>query len=262
MCNFVIALRVPTREIGGMAKRPRPNTTLTPIDLSELEPPGLAPSTAGLQQRKSSDTRITILNAAIECLADVGYARTTTQLIANTAEVSRGAMLHHYATKQALIESVMDYAFYRHMDQFSREMRALTDRQRTRDNSGVMIDWELYQSKIHKAYLELTVAARTDDDLRAVFIPKARRHDRIWRDELIRVFPEYSADPELLQFSHRLLHSILSGMFLNQEVWDDPAMEQKLLRLLATMLIKLRAEEITVDGDQPTKASRPAVRQL
>jgi AcrR family transcriptional regulator len=258
----VIALPVPTREIGVMAKRTRSNTTLTPIDLSELEPPGLAPSTAGLQQRKSSDTRITILNAAIECLADVGYARTTTQLIAKTAKVSRGAMLHHYATKQALIESVMDYAFYRHMDQFSREMRALTEGQRTRDNSGVMIDWELYQSKIHKAYLELMVAARTDDDLRTVFIPKAQRHDRIWRDELTRVFPEYSADSDLLKFSHRLLHSILSGMFLNQEVWDDPAMEQKLLRLLATVLIKLRAEEITIADAPLAKSSKPAVRRL
>jgi AcrR family transcriptional regulator len=249
-----------------MASRNRSTKTLSPIDLSELEPPGLAPPTAGLQQRKSSDTRIAILNAAIECLADVGYARTTTQLIAKTAHVSRGAMLHHYATKQELIESVMDYAFYCHMDQFSREMRGLTERQRTGENRGVEIDWDLYQSKVHKAYLELIVAARTDDELRALFIPKARRHDRIWLEELVAVFPEYSDDLDLLRSSHRLLQAILSGMFLNRQVWDDTAMEQRLLRFLAEMLVKLRAGDLAFQDPPTGKAKRsrakPPIRSL
>jgi AcrR family transcriptional regulator len=240
--------------------------TLTPIDLSELEPVGLAPPTAGLQKRKSSDTRIAILDAAIECLANVGYARTTTQLIAKTARVSRGAMLHHYATKQELIESVIDYAFYCHMGEFSQAMRSLTERERTRENNGVAIDWELYQSRVHQAYLELTVAARTDEELRALFLPKAQRHDRIWREELVAVFPEWANDLDLLKSSHRLLQAILSGMFLNRQVWADTGMEQTLLRFLADTLIKLREGEVSFREapEAPKKRSRakPSVRQL
>ena len=62
--------------------------------LAQFEPEGLGPEGPGWQQRKSAQTRIGILEAAIDCLAAHGYARTTTQLIAETAEISRGASAH------------------------------------------------------------------------------------------------------------------------------------------------------------------------
>ena len=64
--------------------------------LAELEPEGLAADGNGWQQRKSAQTRVAILEAAIDCLAKHGYARTTTQLIAQVAEISRGAMLEDF----------------------------------------------------------------------------------------------------------------------------------------------------------------------
>jgi AcrR family transcriptional regulator len=212
--------------------------------LAELEPAGMAAPDAGLQQRKSAETRVTILDAAIDCLARVGYARTTTQLIAKVAKVSRGAMLHHYSTKQELIESVTDYAFYRHLEQFMAAVRELPEIERTRDNIGILIDWRLYLSREYSAYLELTVAARTDDELRATFVPKARRHDEVWREELLHVFPEWAADPERLSRSRRLVQAVMSGMVLNREVWDDQIMERSLLAFLATTLVKVREGEL------------------
>ncbi|NLR73197.1 TetR/AcrR family transcriptional regulator [Novosphingobium sp. ERN07] len=204
----------------------------------------MAPPDAGPQQRKSAETRVTILKAAIDCLARVGYARTTTQLIAKVAKMSRGAMLHHYSTKQELIESVTDYAFLRHLEQFIAAVRELPEVERTRDNIGILIDWRLYQSAEYSAYLELTVAARTDAELRAMFVLKAQRHDRVWREELERVFPEWAGDPERLSRSRRLVQTVMSGMVLNREIWDDPAMERALLAFLAATLLKIRDGEL------------------
>ena len=167
----------------------------------------MVPPDAGLQQRKSAETRLAILDAAIKCLAGSGYARTTTQLIAKVAKVSRGAMLHHYATKQALIEAVTDYAFYRHMERFTTAIAALSEQARTEENSGIRIDWQIYQSQEYSAYLELMVAARTDEGLRAMFIPKARRHDRVWREQLVRVFPEWAEDLDRLERVRRLVQA-------------------------------------------------------
>jgi AcrR family transcriptional regulator len=217
-------------------------------DFSELEPAGMVPATAGLQQRKSSETRVAILDAAVDCLARYGYARTTTQLIAKVANVSRGAMLHHYATKQELIESVIDYAFFRHMENFSASVKSLTDEERTRDNAGVMSDWSVYLSREYKAYLELNVAARTDEDLRATFIPKAQRHDRVWRDELLRTFPEWSSNMELLNRSRRFVQAVMSGMVLNRDIWDDPSMEMTLLTFLSSILLKVRDGDMAFPG--------------
>lgn len=208
--------------------------------LAELEPAGMASADAGLQQRKSAETRISILNAAVDCLEQVGYARTSLEKIAKMARVSRGAMLHHYATKADLIASVTDYAFYRHMEAFTAAIRGLSERERMRDNSGILVDWSLYLTREYSAYLELTVAARTDPELRAMFVEKARRHDRIWREELVRVFPEWSNDPSLLTRSRRLVQAMMSGMVLNRDVWNDAEVEQSLLSFLSSVLVELR----------------------
>jgi AcrR family transcriptional regulator len=221
------------------------------VDLSELEPVGMVRADAGLQQRKSADTRVTILEAAIDCLADLGYARTTNRLIAKQAKVSRGAMLHHYATRQDLIESVIDYAFYCHMEEFGRAIRGLSDQERKSDNSGIALDWDLFLSRPHKAYLELTMAARTDEELRAIFVPKAQRHDRIWCDQLLAVFPEWSNDLELLNRSRRVVTAMMSGMILNRDIWNDAGMEQTLLQFLADILIKLREGDLTFAAPPP-----------
>lgn len=81
--------------------------------LAHFEPEGVAPEGPGWQQRKSAQTRVGILEAAIDRLAKHGYARTTTQMIAETAGVSRGAMLHHYPTKSELIKSIIRLAVAR-----------------------------------------------------------------------------------------------------------------------------------------------------
>lgn len=231
------------------------------LGLAELEPTGFVPATAGLQQRKSSETRIAILDAAVECLAEHGYARTTTQLIAKVANVSRGAMLHHYATKQELIESVIEYAFYRHVEQFIAAMKVVTERQRTEDNAGIRADWQTYQSREFMAYLELNVAARTDAELRDMYLPRARKHDRVWRDELLRVFPEWTQDLKLLNRSRRLVQALMTGMVINRAVWDDASIEETLLKFLADILIKIRKHEIDFPQAR-AKARAPGKRRV
>src|SRR2546422_625418 len=104
--------------------------------LSELEPEGLDPGGQGWQQRKRIQTRIAILEAAIDCLERHGYARTTTQMIAQTADISRGAMLHHYSTKQELIAAVIDYTFYKRMEQFIARISDLSEEARVREQAG------------------------------------------------------------------------------------------------------------------------------
>ena len=53
----------------------------------------------GWQAKKSAMTREAILEAAIHCIIDHGYAQTTTSLIADHANVSRGAMTHHFPSR-------------------------------------------------------------------------------------------------------------------------------------------------------------------
>jgi AcrR family transcriptional regulator len=190
------------------------------LSLAKLEPEGLAAEGPGWQQRKSALTRITILEAAIDCLEKYGYARTTTQLIAQTAGISRGAMLHHYATKQELIASVIDYTVYKRMESFMQRIRDLTDEQRVQEQAGIELYWQSVLTREFSAYLELMVAARTDEELREIFLPKARHYDLVERETILRVFPEWGGNPNY-PLAMDYVIAAMGGLLLNRDIWDD-----------------------------------------
>ncbi len=188
--------------------------------LAELEPAGILDETAGKQQHKSSQTRVALLEAAIQCLAEIGYARATTELIAKQAQLSRGAMLHHYATKRELIESVIDYICYKRMREFVDSIRRLTDEQRIEQQAGLEIYWQGFLSLDYQAFLELQIAARTDEELRACFEPRARRFDRLRREASRMMFPEYEGDWSKLDIAVDFCQATMQGLLLNHEILE------------------------------------------
>lgn len=59
---------------------------------------------------RSAATRKLILEATIQCLDTWGYGAVTNIKVADAAHVSRGAMMHHFQTRQALIIATVEYA--------------------------------------------------------------------------------------------------------------------------------------------------------
>lgn len=117
------------------------------------------------QEERSAGTRLRILTAAIECLRRLGYVATTTVRVAEQAEVSRGAMLHHFPTKRdlmfAVTEHIMDlnHAFFveeggRIADGWERYAR-LPD-----------LRWKLALQPHGIALMEIMVGARSDPSVR------------------------------------------------------------------------------------------------
>ena len=64
---------------------------------------------SGSEFEKSRVTRRTILEAAIECLATIGYVATSTTTVAKFAGLARTAMLYHFKNRLTLIEAVIHY---------------------------------------------------------------------------------------------------------------------------------------------------------
>jgi AcrR family transcriptional regulator len=56
----------------------------------------------------SEATRSALLEAATELFATRGYLKTSLEDVAAAAHVTRGAVYHHFASKQALFEAVLD----------------------------------------------------------------------------------------------------------------------------------------------------------
>ena len=60
---------------------------------------------------RSAATRKQTLEATVQCLDASGYGAVTNIRVADLAGVSRGAMMHHFPTRQALIIATVEYAY-------------------------------------------------------------------------------------------------------------------------------------------------------
>jgi len=222
--------------------------------LAELAPEGLGTDGASWQQRKSVQTRIAVLEAAVDCLEHHGYAGATTQLIADTAAISRGAMLHHYATKQELIAAVIDYTFYKRMESFLARIKGLTETERVRDHAGIELYWQSLLTREYAAYLQLAMASRTDPELRAIFLPKARRYDRVEREAVLQVFPEWRKDVDRYELAMDYCIASMEGLLLNRDVWNDRARRVRLRAFISNTLLNLRDQDAQLSPAQSRSA--------
>ncbi|MCR9095005.1 MAG: TetR/AcrR family transcriptional regulator [bacterium] len=62
------------------------------------------------QADRSAATRARVLDAAQALFAEQGYEATSTDAILEASGISRGALYHHFATKQAVFEAVFQRA--------------------------------------------------------------------------------------------------------------------------------------------------------
>ncbi|MFO1081146.1 MAG: TetR/AcrR family transcriptional regulator [Reyranellaceae bacterium] len=68
------------------------------------------------QAERTRETRGRILDAAVEVLRRKGYAQFRTADVADAAGVSRGAQLHHFATKEKLVYATLEHVFQNVLD--------------------------------------------------------------------------------------------------------------------------------------------------
>jgi AcrR family transcriptional regulator len=61
------------------------------------------------QQERSRATRARLLSAAVECLAERGWAGSTVSVVAERAGVSRGAAQHHFPTREDLFTAALEH---------------------------------------------------------------------------------------------------------------------------------------------------------
>ena len=63
------------------------------------------------QVERSSEMKRRLLDAAFEVLKEQGFAAFAAAEVAKRAGVSRGAMVHHFPSKTALVEAAMEHVF-------------------------------------------------------------------------------------------------------------------------------------------------------
>jgi AcrR family transcriptional regulator len=139
------------------------------------------------REQQKQATRARILSAAMGCLMDLGVARTTTLEVQRRAEVSRGALLHHFPTHADLMCAVIETIVARNEQAVSKRLR--------RKSSGndpvaraIHILADSMKEPSFLAEIELWVVARTDSELRAALVAAERKALRDRKRVLDEIF--------------------------------------------------------------------------
>ena len=61
------------------------------------------------QEDRTRAMRTRLMEATIDSLVELGWSGTTTTVVSQRAGVSRGAQLHHFPTKQALVVGAVEH---------------------------------------------------------------------------------------------------------------------------------------------------------
>jgi AcrR family transcriptional regulator len=117
--------------------------------------------------------------ATVACLVEYGWSGTTTTVVAERAGVSRGAQLHHYPTKAALVMAAVAHLAERRATEIRAEAASLRGESPAERVGGVVdLLAAAFTGPLFVAALELWVAARTDTELRAALVPLEARLGR------------------------------------------------------------------------------------
>jgi len=125
------------------------------------------------QQQRSEATRGALLDAAIESLVELGFAKTTTLEVQKRAGVSRGALLYHFPSKAELLAATVAHLAELRGRQL-KELAVGLPRGAERVDAVLDLLWESFSGPLFQIATELRFAARTDADLRPVLVEVER----------------------------------------------------------------------------------------
>lgn len=181
------------------------------------------------QAERRATTRAKLLDAAVECLIERGYAGTTLGEVAARAGLTNGAMWRHFPTKAALMADAALLCEER-----------LTARTGIGDHGkrlpGRLADavadlWALANDPGLQALIELIRAGRTDPELHAALQATDQRAASLFYDNLAeRLGPDAASQPDFRR-NAKVLGLALYGTALTDDLRSPMAQR----RLLADM---------------------------
>ena len=192
------------------------------------------------QAERRARARAALLDAALACLVEDGYANLTTRRIAERAGVSQGTQQHYFKTKTEFVVEAMRYA----TQQIAADVLKRVDLGSLGDpgRQEQLLDeiWAVHKSAAFKASLELWIAARSDEDLRRNMRALEREISATISAAAREVLPEEERTPELLELVDVCLATV-RGYAMLAPVVPQASLERRWALAKAHLLAILQA---------------------
>jgi AcrR family transcriptional regulator len=185
------------------------------------------------QQDRSRATRARLLEAAITCLAELGWTASTVAVVAERAGVSRGAAQHHFPTRESLFTAALEHVSSARADDLRNELAYLPGSADTA--TVIQLVFGLFSGPLFRAALALWVAAAAEPQLRDQIVPLEARIGR----EIHRIVVELLGADEAVPGVRETVQATLDlarGLGLANLLTDDSARRARIARQWARIL--------------------------
>jgi AcrR family transcriptional regulator len=184
-------------------------------------------STRVPQEERTRVMRARLLEATVDCLVERGFAGTSTTLVSERAGVSRGAQLHHFPTKNALVVAAVEHLTEKRAAELAAAAASLPDGDR-RTRAVMQMLGDHFASPVFNAALELWVAARTDAQLLAAVGPLEQRVGRETHRLTVELLGADESVPGVRELVQATL-DLVRGLGLANTISDDTRRRVRIL---------------------------------
>jgi AcrR family transcriptional regulator len=184
------------------------------------------------KQDRSRATRQRLLEAAVACLAEHGWAGSTVSVVAERAGVSRGAAQHHFPTREDLFTAAVEYV----AEERSTALREQCPQGAAGDRRAVVSALvDLYTGPLFRAALHLWVAASNEEQLRPRVTELEARVGRETHRIAVELLGADESEPGVRETVQGLL-DMARGLGLANLLTDDQGRRERVVAQWAALL--------------------------
>lgn len=198
--------------------------------MNALSPSQTYAAAAERDTPKSRRTRKRILDAAMRLFAEVGYHAATNASIADAADLTRGAMLYHFPTREALVEAAVAHIQKARTALFVKATSQIAENADAADHA-IDAYWDMLSTEPFLAFRELSAVARTDAAMRALLAPAEAEFDHAQAGDHPMALVHAGAGPRF-QASRDLARFMLEGLAGANLTYDETARVEHLLAVI------------------------------
>jgi AcrR family transcriptional regulator len=190
---------------------------------------------ARTQQQRREETIAGLLDASIDTIIDVGYARASAAVIAKRARVSDGALFRHFPTMGDFMAATAREVMRRQLDSFTKQVAEIPANKPALE-AALTIMRDLTGNATNTVMYELMVAARTDGKLRSTL-------QEVLTEYAANIYDVAKALPGTDQFPDdtfmalvAIITNTFDGAAIVRAVLPQPDIEAKRIALLASLI--------------------------
>ena len=161
---------------------------------------------------RSAETRARIIDAVVECIADLGYQRTTANEIAARAGVTWGAVQHHFGGKDGILVAVLEDSFARFAVLFE-GLGPHSASLEERTSRFIDLAWKHFGSSSYQSTFQILINHAPESARSEESAPVWQsRMFRSWNEVWLRVFADCELPAEDQRVLSQYVVSSLTGM--------------------------------------------------